>query len=271
MINVRQKISRIALYVLLGTYLGVGVFLNLCYVFDAPGLHTLWRSLSYIVEIIIGLSGFTAAYFLLKARAKVKKPSVERTVLLLVGLTALFFALGWLMTGIIEKTAGDEPFTHSTLSLANIVSPVTMLAAAATGVAAIVVLIVNTYAILSRTQLLASVLISVGVLLVFGVLFLTSVVDIRLTGVMKVAAIFLSAVCLGALVGTAFVVMAFGRGLGRAYWLHLALGFMLVALSGLAAFFCYAVGGRWVGLTLLGFTAAMAFWGLAGHRRGRMP
>jgi hypothetical protein len=171
------------------------------------------------------------------------------------------------MMGLIEFFTGDETFTHSALSVANIAPPIGFLVASITGVAAIVLLIRNSYAILSRRQLLISLIISGAILVVFGVIIFTPITGIQLSGVVKVAAIYFSLICLLGLVGTLFTIMAFGKGRGRDYLINLILGLMFIAISGLAVFFCYATGGNWVGLSLLGFTVAEAFLALAGIRR----
>lgn len=263
----RRIVTNAVFFSVFGIYMAVGTFLNLSYVFSLPGLENIWRPNSYIVNLIMGLVGFAAALLLLKARGKVDKGSVERTILLLVTLTALFFGAGGFSMGIIEGLRGGETFTHSNLTVDNILPPAGFLLAVVTGVWAVILLIRNSYAILSRAQLLVSSVVSFVILLVLGFLAFSRITGIQLEGVMKIVTLFFTAVCLAVVVATSFVMMAFGRGRARAYWISLALGIMLIALSGLAALFCYATGGKWVGMALLGFTAALAFLGLAGFRR----
>ena len=267
MAGLHKRIINTLFFSVLGVYLGAGVFLNLCYVFSVPGLETFWRPHSYIVNLVIGFFGFLAGAFLLLASSKIERGNVEKTILTLLGLTAIFFGTGGLSMGIIEGLGGGEFLTGSQLTLENIIPPIGFLLSIIAGVTAIVVMTVNSYPILSRTQLLLAILIPIGVFVILGVLSFSRIPAIKLYGFVKIIALFFAAVCLGIVAVTTFIMMAFGRGKGRAYWLNIATGIMLSGLSGLAAIFCYAVGGKWVGLTLLGFTTSMAFLGFAGYKR----
>ena len=109
------------------------------------------------------------------------------------------------------------------------------------------IIISNSCAILSRTQLYVTLIASIVVLVILGLLSVV-ITGIELVGLMKIAVLFFAAVCLAAVAAMTFVIMAFRRGRGRSYWISMALGIMLIALSGLAALFCYAIGGKWVGI-----------------------
>ncbi|MBD3285915.1 hypothetical protein GF359_05500 [candidate division WOR-3 bacterium] len=256
----------ILFFSILTLYLAIGSFLNMSYVFSIPGLVDIWRPNSYIVNLVMGLVGFLGTFFLLMARRRVPAESIERRILLLVALTSLFFGSAGLSMGIIEGMGGGEAFTHSALTLENIIPPFLFLLSVVTGVWAIVIMINNSCAIFSRAQLLVTIVISVLVFAGLGVLSVVTA-GIELTGLMKAAVLFFSAVCLAAVAAMTFVIMAFRRGRGRTYWISMATGIMLIALSGLGALFCYAIGGKWVGMALLGFTAAMALLAYAGIRR----
>ncbi len=253
--------NNILFYILLGSYVLVGAVLDIfCF-------EKVWRVIVPWVQIFIGVVGFGAAFFLLKTRTRVQKGTAERPILLFVALSALFLGIAGMSMGVIEFFTGDEAFTHSALSIANIISPIAFLFTAIFGVAAIIFLIRSSYAIVSPRQLLILSAVSVVIFVVFGVVFLTPITGIKLDGVMKIAAIFFSVVCVCVLASTAFVLMAFGRGKERRYWRSMVFGLMIIALSGLVVFICYATGGQWVGLALLGFTAAEAFLAFAGYQR----
>jgi len=254
-------------YSVLGAFVMIGTFLNLAYVFNLAPFSTVWPSVNYGFEILIGVVGFAATYLLFRARAGVKKGGVERTILLLVALFAFFFATGGLVMGLVYMLTGRETLRHSALTVENIVPPLAFFFASIAGVAALIILVKNTYAILTRIQRLLTAIISVIVFAMFGLFFFLPVTGIELDGVMKGAACFFSVVCLVAFVGTGFVMMAFGRGRGSSYWRSLTLGLMVTALSGLAVFFLFVVSDKSDGLAILGFSVGMAFLGKAGYER----
>ncbi|MBN2250690.1 MAG: hypothetical protein JW724_01270 [Candidatus Altiarchaeota archaeon] len=262
----KRLCTNLVFFVTFGIYIAAGAFLNLSYVFSLSGLERIWRPNSYIVNLIMGIVGFSAAAFLFLARSRVGKESVERTVLLLIALTGLFFGAGGFSMGVIEGLGGGEAFKTSAFVPENIFPPLGFLFAVITGVWAVVLLVKNSYLILSKAQLYITGGVALAVLVILGT-FLFFIADIDLEGYMKIASLFFAAVCLVVVSATSFVIMAFGKGKARSYWISMALGIMLIALSGLCALFCYAIDGKWVGMALLGFTAALAFLALAGFRR----
>ncbi|MBN2250691.1 MAG: hypothetical protein JW724_01275 [Candidatus Altiarchaeota archaeon] len=276
----KQKVNwgRVLFYLVLGVYVGVWAFLNLTYIFNVSvayrvagfwhvlHLHKVWDVAGVSVEFTTALVGILATFILLLARSKVKKTSVERTILLLVGLIAFFFGAGNILTGSVD-IMGEATYTSSGLTFGNIAPSVAYLCASIAGIAAIAVLIRNSYAILSRVQLLTIIGISLALLVFAGVFFILTITGTHLQGVVRGIVIFFSVVCLLCFVGTSFAIMAFGRGRGSSYWRSMSLGIMILAISGLAVFYIYTVEPRWVGLPLIGFTVGMALLAKAGLER----
>jgi hypothetical protein len=202
--------------------------------------------------------------------SRIPKGSVERTILIFVGLTALSLAIAGVSMGVIEWLKGQEAFTTSELNIANIMVVGSFFVTAVAGIVAVIILIINSAPILTGKQLIITIVVAALIFLAFGAIFFMAVSGTGLEGPIKIAAIFFSTVCFLSLVGLSFAIMAFGKGIGRHYWINMTAGLMLIALSGLAVFFCYGTNGKWVGLALLGFCAGGAFLGFSGFQRWQM-
>jgi len=256
-------------YAIFGSYLAVGVFLHLSYALDIKGLSGIWRNVSYIVEIIAGLVGFAAAFFFATVAARIKR-GAEKTISIMITLTSIFFGAAIALVGILFKFAGDEALTHSFLTPGNLIPLGGFLLASIAAVIAIVILIRNSYRIMSRTQLIVTVIISLVILGAFVALFFTKLLGIELGGVVKIASLFLALVCIFASVGMVFAITAFGKGRGGNFWRDLSVGILLIAVSGLGFFFCLALkADLWKGLPIMGFAAGISFIAHAGYLRWR--
>lgn len=252
--------------------MAVGVFLNRAFLLE------FWRpegrlfTGSAIAEVLIGVVGIPTAVLLFMARSKTPRKGVERQILLLLGLTAIFLSLAGMSLGIIESVtnvqmARQEYLLDSALSFVNIAASILFLLACITAGIATVILILNSYRILSRRQLIITTVISAIIFLALAWVSFVAITGFDLAGLMKIVAGIFSVISFVVTVATVFAIMAFGRGKGRKYWINLTLGLMITALSGLGSLLCIAVAFSWTGLPLLGFTAGVAFLGLAGYER----
>jgi len=251
-------------YITVAIFFAVGAILNR--VFFTP----VWTIIVPGVEIFIGIPSLIAVFFMFRVLSRIPKGSVERTILIFVGLTALSLAIAGIAMGTIEWARGQEAFTSSDFNIANIAVIGAFTITAIAGLTAVIILILNSYRILTGKQLIITFAVAALIFVGCGLVFFKAVSGSQLEGPIKIAAIFFSTVCFLSLVGLTFAVMAFGRGRGRHYWVNMTIGLMVIALSGLAVFFCYGTNGKWVGLALLGFCVGGAFLGFAGYQRWRM-
>ncbi|MBD3285914.1 hypothetical protein GF359_05495 [candidate division WOR-3 bacterium] len=267
----KSKRSQFWFYFVLVSILAVCVFLHLSFALDIEGLNGIWRNISYIVEIAAGFVGFTAAFFFATVAARMKVRGAERSILILITLTSIFFGAALILVGVMFKFAGDETLTHSFLTPGNLAPLGSFLAASIAAVIAILILIRNSYLIMSRSQLLTTVIISLLVLGSFIALFFTSLLGIELSGVVKIASLFLAVVCIFSSVGMVFALIAFGKGRGGVFWRDLSLGILFLAVSGLGFFLCLAFkADHWKGLPILGFAAGISLMAHSGYRRWRV-
>jgi hypothetical protein len=102
------------------------------------------------------------------------------------------------------------------------------------------------------------------------VLLYIPITFIDLDGAVKGMVHFFSLICAISIVGTIFVIMAFGRGRGRGFLRNLVLGIMFLGLSGLGVLYFFSVAERWAGIPLLGFTLGTALLARAGYYRWRL-
>lgn len=262
--------GRIWFYTALGAYLAIGIALNILSLLDVPVVGHLWETYGFYADFVTAVVGFLAAYFLFRALEKTEKGGVERSVLLLAGLTALFFGLGSLLTGIVDSFTADVTFKSSAISFSNIGPAAAFLVAALSALVALAILIRSSYSILSRTQLVVISLVSIMLLAATMVFFYLPITVINLDGAIKGMVHFFSLVCVMSFVGTIFVIMAFGRGRGRGFLRNLVLGIMFLGVSGLGVLFFFSVAERWAGIPLLGFTLGTALLARAGYYRWRL-
>ncbi|MBD3285025.1 hypothetical protein GF359_01495 [candidate division WOR-3 bacterium] len=273
----QQKSSgaRVWFFTILITYIAVMAVLDLSHILREIGLldtgkiGDIWLYIGFMEDFVTAGVGITGGIFLFMARIRAEKGGVEGTILLLTGLVALFFGLASVMTGVTDALGDQTYLSVDSPGILTFIAPsIGFGVAAISTIIIVVILIRNSYWILSRTELIVTSVVSILILAGMILFVFLPITSIELSGIMKVVTGVFSLVCVLAFTGTVFAIIAFGRGRGARYWRSLTVGIMFLSFSGLLSIFTIATDNSdWMGLPLLGLTVGVALLARAGYHR----
>lgn len=261
-----RKNVNLGFYIAISVYFAVGFVIYLARLLNWKPLDVIWDNVYFYVTLVMALVAFLAALGNLLVLLKLKQIQVERSILVLLFLGTVLFGLGALSLAMMEQFYATQ-FLSTHQFPVDVIFNVAFVLATVPIIAGTVLLIRNSYAIISPWERLVTSLVCVGFFLIISALTLVLMTRSHMNTLFKVMAVYYSFTSLVVTTGWIFALIAFRRGSGAGYWTPLGTGLIIFAATGVLTGLLIALGGRGLSVTALTFTVGLGLQATAAFRR----